>query len=77
MPHRAKGFRACFEDHAGLLARRRTMSWIMASCSRVSLIWTRRSQSLLKRRCRPVHPNVRSTIQHHGRTTHPWTWGRV
>ena len=36
-------FRACFENHAGLLAKRRTMSRIIASFSRVSLVWTLRS----------------------------------
>ena len=35
--------RACFENHAGRLAKRRTMSRIMASCSSVSLVWTLRS----------------------------------
>ena len=35
--------RACFENHAGLLANRRTMSRIIASFSRVSLVWTFRS----------------------------------
>jgi hypothetical protein len=34
-----------------------------------------RSSSLLKRRCRPNQPSVRSTIQHHGLTTPPCTWG--
>ena len=30
--------RVCFENHAGLLAKRLTMSRIIASCSRVSLV---------------------------------------
>ena len=51
------------------------MSRIIASFNSVSLVWTLRSSSLLKRRCRPIHPSVRSTIQHHGLTTNPWTWG--
>jgi hypothetical protein len=70
-----RSLRACFENHAGLLAKRRTMRRIMASCNRVSLVWTLRSSSLLKRRCRPIHPGVRSTIQHHGRTMTPWACG--
>jgi len=39
----ARPLRACFENYAGLLAKRRTMSRIMASCSSVSLVWTLRS----------------------------------
>jgi hypothetical protein len=35
--------RACFGNHAGLLAKRRTMSRIMASCSSVSPVCTWRS----------------------------------
>jgi hypothetical protein len=34
-----------------------------------------RSYPLLKRRCRPIHPRVRSTIQHYSRTTNPSTCG--
>jgi hypothetical protein len=41
---RAKIFlRACFENHAGFLAKRLTISRIMASCSSVSLVCTWRS----------------------------------
>jgi hypothetical protein len=39
----AKAFRACFENHMGLFAKRRTMSRIMASCNSVSLVCTLRS----------------------------------
>lgn len=35
--------RGCFENHPDLLAKRRTMSRIIASFSRVSLVWTFRS----------------------------------
>ena len=35
--------RACFENHAGLLANRRTMSRIIASFNKVSLVWSLRS----------------------------------
>ena len=35
--------RACFENHAVLLAKRRTISRIIASCSSVSLVCTLRS----------------------------------
>jgi hypothetical protein len=38
-----QSLRACFENHAGPCAKRRTMSRIMASFSRVSLVWTLRS----------------------------------
>src|SRR5262245_28167351 len=61
------------ENHTGPLANRRTMSRIIASFSKVSLVWSLRSYSLLKRRCRPSHPSVRSTIQHQGLTTNPCT----
>jgi hypothetical protein len=42
-PSKTELLRACFENHAGLCAKRRTMSRIMASFSRVSLVWTLRS----------------------------------
>jgi hypothetical protein len=67
--------RACFENHAGLRANRRRISRIIASFSRVALVWSLRSSSLRKRRCRPNQPSVRSTIPHHGLTTNPWTCG--
>jgi hypothetical protein len=35
--------RGCFENHAGLLAKRRSISRIIASFSRVSLVWSLRS----------------------------------
>src|SRR5262245_44952152 len=38
-----RALRACFENHAGRFAKRRTMSRIMASCNSVSLVWTLRS----------------------------------
>jgi hypothetical protein len=67
--------RACFENHAVLFAKRLTISRIIASCSSVSLVCTFRSSSFLRRRCRPIHASVRSTIPHHGRTTTPWACG--
>ena len=40
---RVATLRACFENHAGLLANRRTMSRIIASFNKVSLVWSLRS----------------------------------
>jgi len=57
MPFSARGqaIRACVENHAGLRAKRRSIKRIIASFSSVSLVWTLRSSSLLRRRCRPMH----------------------
>src|SRR5262249_52379564 len=67
--------RACFENHAGLLATRRPMSRRLASCHTVARVGRVRSSSWLRRRCRPSPPSVRSPLQPQGLTTHPWTWG--
>ena len=46
---------------ARLLAKRLTISRIIASCRSVSLVCTLRSSSLLRQRCRPIHPRGSAT----------------
>jgi len=48
----------CFENHAGLCAKRRTISRIMASFSSVSLVCIWRSSSLAQAPL-PSHPCMR------------------
>src|SRR2546430_15747086 len=47
---------------------------ILSTCNRVEC-YIQGPDAAAGVRCRPSHPSVRSTIQHHGLTTNPWTRG--
>src|SRR5271169_2890061 len=51
------------------LERRRRASWMEARVTKVARVSARFSKSLARRRFRPNHEKVRSTIQRRGRTT--------